>query len=127
MIIGQQIGFYRDGEFTNGTISGVRLAGEAFYLVVDDEEIAIDFINFVSEAIRLRNADPAVQVSHNGVTGVITQVFANAGHVWIRINNGNAIRMSEFMNIRPDEEDQDIPWAPDEPETGEPPTEPTEP
>jgi len=115
MLIGQNIGHYVDGEFRTGQISGVRLVDETAYLVIDGQERAIDGINLATEAIRLQGNPPAVpptQVSFNGVTGHITQVFANGGHVWVRINNGEPIRMADFMRIAPPETEENIPWTP---------------
>ena len=115
MLIGETMGFYREGQFTEAEITGVRLVDDTFYLVFGQDEVAIDFLNFATEALRLQGRPPAiapVEVRHNGVTGHVTQVFANGGHVWIRINNGDPIRMSDFMQIVEPEPEEDIPWAP---------------
>ena len=109
MIIGHHIGFYSGDNFVpDGRISEVRIAGDDAYLVIDGAEFAIDRINFITEALRLRNSNPPIEVTHEGVRGTVGQVFVNAGAVWIRINSGgelgNPIRFADFMGANLDGE-----------------------
>ena len=109
MLIGRQIGFYVDGQFTQGNISEVRFRGDDALLVIGEREIPIDHINFATEAIRLREGQ--VAVAHGDLRGTISQVFANAGTVWIRIqpadggNPSSPIRFASFLGQDNDSDD----------------------
>jgi len=99
MIMGRTIGIFDNDAITNGTIAGVHISAENnAYLVVNGTNRRIDRINFVSEAIRLRDSN--LQVAHGTTRGTISDVFVRDGEVWIRINDGtgpsDAIRFSEF-------------------------------
>ena len=89
MITNQTIGVY-DGNtpaLTTGTISGVHISADHnAYLTIDGVNHRIDRINFVSEAIRLR--DTNVIVTHGGRTGFVRNVVVHDGHVYFNIDTG---------------------------------------
>jgi hypothetical protein len=54
----------------------------------------------LSEALRLR--DTGINVTHNGVTGPISEVFINGGTIWVRIlgeeGNSEPIQISRLLS-----------------------------
>jgi len=89
MIIGREIGYTVGSATHRGVIESVRVSGENAWLVIGGEEHAIDRINFVTEALRLQrtNAD----ITHNGARGVVSDVWVNAGAVWVRVTTADGI------------------------------------
>jgi hypothetical protein len=102
MIIGRTIDVYDSGTLNPGrTIEGVHISADGnAYLVIDGQNRRVDRLNFVSEAIRLRDSAPPVQVTHGGRTGFVRNVTVNDGAVWMNIlvgaNYGEPIRFATF-------------------------------
>jgi len=84
---------------TTGNITGIHISADGnAYVTVNGVNSRIDRINFVSEAIRLR--DTNVQVSHGGRTGLVRNVTVSEGAVWMNIlvgtDYGEPVRFSTF-------------------------------
>jgi hypothetical protein len=99
MIIGRNIGIYDGTSVTTGYITGVHISAEGnAYLQIGGTNHRIDRLNFVGEALRLRDTD--VQVTHAGRTGLVRNVVVHEGAVWMNIlvgsDYGDAIRFSAF-------------------------------
>jgi len=101
MILGREIGIFHNDNIYNYYIDEVRFSAEGnAYLRAGGEDRRIDRLSNVSEALRLRDSNPPIQVSHGTRTGTVTNVVVRDGAVWFNIqvgsDLGDAIRFSDF-------------------------------
>jgi len=106
MIVGRQIDIYDNGNLVTGNITGVHISADGnAYLQVGGVNRRIDRLNFVTEAIRLRDSNPPIQVTHGTTRGTVHDVFVREGAVWITIDDGSGpgdeIRFSAFAGDTP--------------------------
>lgn len=113
MILGQTISFMYDGEEVSGVIEAVNIVEGQPHLIINGHMRIIDRINFVAEAIRMRDAQPPISVTFDNITGNITHVFVASDHrVHVRINGGDAIPYARLVGMEtlpstPENDNQD--------------------
>jgi len=108
MIIGREVQYYRDDELLRGTIERISIEGDNAYAVINGTSHRIDRINFLSEALNLRQSGETVNFKGEDVK--VADVVISGNAVWVEyvvIGTGNTtrIRYSELMGVKIDDEE----------------------
>jgi flagellar basal-body rod modification protein FlgD len=109
MIIGKNVGFYKDDAFVpGGTIERIHISGENAYAVISGTHHRIDRINFLTEALNLRDSQIDETVKFDGKDVRVIDVVIQNNAVWVEIQaqgetNTTRVRYAELMGIKLDE------------------------
>jgi len=103
LLIGRSFCVYpADGDRISGIVQEVRIRNaEDVYLIIDGRMHAIDRINYINEAIRLRDSNPVIELVHGSIRGPVVDAFIREQETWITIDRGTGVEeANRFFTMR---------------------------
>jgi len=104
MIIGQDVVYFdADGNSHTGRITAINIRGDNAYAHINGADVRIDHINFLTEALNLRNGVPREIVTYNNERVTVSEVVVQNGAVRVELrreSDGTTLNIpySQFIN-----------------------------